>query len=71
LVALKVFLLDPSEVFIPVSSSRPSPQTPGDGIVDVAESTLTDHVPMIVGPAPNLGVEFLKNVKTFLAGIRK
>jgi len=31
-------------------------------MVDVVESTLTDHVPMIVGPAPNLGVEFLDQI---------
>src|SRR6516162_6950811 len=60
--ALKVFLFDPSEVFIPVSSSCPSPQTPEDGMVDVVESTLANHVPMIVGPAPNLGVEFLNQI---------
>ena len=36
-------------------------------MVDVAESTLTDHVPMIVGPAPNLGVEFLDQIGGRLA----
>ena len=31
-------------------------------MVDVVKSTLADHVPMIVGPAPNLGVEFLDQI---------
>jgi hypothetical protein len=45
-----------------VSSSRPSPQTREDGCIDAAKGTLADHVPMIVGPAPNLGVEFLNQI---------
>src|ERR1700722_14097789 len=30
--------------------------------IDAAKGTLADHVPMIVGPAPNLGVEFLNQI---------
>ena len=58
----KVFRFGPTEVFIWVSSSRPSPQTREDGCIDAAKGTLADHVPMIVGPAPNLGVEFLNQI---------
>jgi len=58
----KVFRFGPSEVFVWVSSSRPSPQTREDGCIDAAKGTLADHVPMIVGPAPNLGVEFLNQI---------
>jgi len=61
-VVLKVLLFDPTEVFIPVSSSCPLPQTREDGVIDVIKSTRTAHVPMIVGPAPNLGVEFLDQI---------
>src|ERR1700730_6174840 len=52
----KVFRFGPTEVFVWVSSSRPSPQTREDGCIDAAKGTLANHVPMIVGPAPNLGV---------------
>src|ERR1700737_3771848 len=58
----KVFRFGPTEVFVWVSSSRPSPQTREDGCIDAAKGTLADHVPMIVGPAPNLGVEFLNQI---------
>ena len=50
-----------------MSSSRPLPQTREDGPIDVAESTLTSYVPMIVGPAPNFGVEFLDQIGGRLA----
>ena len=58
----KVFRFGPTEVFVWVSSSRPSPQTREDGCIDAAKGTLADHVPVIVGPAPNLGVEFLNQI---------
>ena len=45
-----------------MSSSGPSPQTREDGVVDAAKSTFADHVPMIVGPTPNLWVEFLNQI---------
>jgi len=45
-----------------MSSSRPSPQTREDGCIDAAKGALADHVPMIVSPAPNLGVEFLNQL---------
>jgi len=66
-VGRKVFRFDPTEVFVWVSSSRPSPQTREDGCIDAAKGTLADHVPMIVGPAPNLGVEFFGQIGGRLA----
>ena len=64
----KVFRFDPTEVFVWMSSSRPLPQTREDGCIDAAKGTLANHVPMIVGPAPNLGVEFLDQIGGRLAG---
>jgi hypothetical protein len=58
----KVLLFAPAGVLVRVSSSCPSPQTREDFVVNASERALTHHVPMIVGPAPNFGVELMDQI---------
>ena len=58
-VLLKVFLLDPAQGFVSVSSSGPSPQTREDFVIHASKRALTHDVPMIIGPTSNLGVELI------------
>ena len=58
----KVLLFAPAGVLIRVSSSCPSPQTREDFVINASERALTHHVPMIVGPAPDFGVELMDQI---------
>lgn len=53
----KVLLLAPACGFVRVSSSCPSPQTREDVVIHAGKRAGTHHVPMIVGPTPDFGVE--------------
>jgi hypothetical protein len=69
LMPLKVLLSEPAWVFISVSSSCPPPQSMEDDGIDAVENTLADHMPMIVRPTPNFGVEFAISAR-LQSGIR-
>ena len=58
----KILLFAPACVLVRVSSSCPSPQTREDFVINASERALTHHVPMIVGPAPNFGVELMDQI---------
>lgn len=61
-VPLKVFLLEPTQGFIRVSSSCPLPQTVDDCVVNAVKCAFTRCMPMIVCPAPDFRVEFLDQI---------
>src|SRR5260370_37598017 len=58
----KILLFAPACVLVRVSSSCPSPQTGEDFVINASERAFTHHVPMIVGPAPDFGVEFMDQI---------
>ena len=58
----KVLPFAPACVFVWMSSSCPSPQTREDFVINTAKCVLTHHVPMIVGPTPDFGVEFMDQI---------
>jgi hypothetical protein len=58
----KILLFAPACVLVRVSSSCPSPQTGEDFVINASERAFTHHVPMIVGPTPDFGVEFMSAV---------
>jgi hypothetical protein len=58
----KILLFAPAGVLVRVSSSCPSPQTREDFVINASERALTHHVPMIVGPAPDFGVELMDQI---------
>ena len=53
----KVLVFAPACVLVRVSSSCPSPQTREDVVIHAGKRAGTHHVPMIVGPTPDFGVE--------------
>ena len=53
----KVFLPDPLARFIRVSTSRPTPKRLPDVVIHLSVHRLCDDVPMVIGPAPDLGIE--------------
>jgi len=59
---VKVFRFEPAWAFVRVSSSCPFPQTREEGVIDASERALAHHVPMIVGPTANLGVELIDQI---------
>ena len=61
-VSPKVFLLEPVRGLLRVPSPCPLPYTTEDDGVNVYKSMFTHHVPMIVGPTPNLWVEFTDQI---------
>src|SRR5439155_24065056 len=48
----------PGGVFVGVASFGPAQQLPGDVIVQPEEGPLGGAMPMVIGPAPDEGVEF-------------
>ena len=60
-IALIVFRFEPGRGLFRVPSPCPLPYTTEDDGVNVYKSMLTHHVPMIVGPTPNLWVEFTRS----------
>jgi len=58
----KVSLLEPVRGLLRVPSPCPLPYTTEDDGVNVYKSMLAHHVPMIVGPTPNLWVEFTDQI---------
>jgi hypothetical protein len=58
----KILLFAPACVLVRVSSSCPSPQTREDFVINANERALTDHVPMIVDPTPDFGVELMDQI---------
>jgi len=58
----KVLLLAPARGLVRVSSSCPSPQTREDVVINAAKRAFTHRVPMIVGPTPDFGVEFMDQI---------
>jgi len=53
----KVLLFAPACVLVRVPSSCPSPQAREDVVIHAGKRACTHHVPMIVGPTPDFGVE--------------
>ena len=58
----KVLLFAPACVLVRVSSSCPLPQSREDMVIHAGKRTCTHHVPMIVSPAPDDGVEFADQI---------
>jgi hypothetical protein len=58
----KVLVFAPACVLVRVSSSCPSPQTREDFVINASERALTHHMPMIVGPTPDFGVELMDQI---------
>ena len=58
----KVLLFAPACVLVRVSSSCPLPQTREDVVIHTGKRACTHHVPMIVGPTPDYGVEFTDQI---------
>jgi hypothetical protein len=58
----KVLLFAPARGFVRVSSSCPSPQTREDVVIHAGKRACTHHVPMIVGPTPDFGVEVMDQI---------
>src|SRR6202035_2103519 len=59
---VKVFRFEPARAFVRVSSSCPFPQTREEGVINASERAFAYHVPMIVGPTANLGVELIDQI---------
>ena len=59
---IKVFRFEPARAFVRVSSSCPFPQTREEGVIDASERAFAHHMPMIVSPTANLGVELIDQV---------
>jgi hypothetical protein len=59
---VKVFRFEPAWAFVWVPSSCPLPQTREDVEIHVSKCTFTHHVPMIVRPTMNLGVELIDQI---------
>src|SRR5260370_16825084 len=55
----KLFRFGPTEVFVWLSSSRPSPQPRDDGCIAAANGTLPAPFPIQFFPAPNFVFAFL------------
>ena len=58
----KVLPFAPACVLVRVSSSCPLPQTREDVVIHAGKRACTYHVPMIVSPAPDDGVEFADQI---------
>ena len=58
----KVLLFAPACVLVRMSSSCPSPQTREDVVIHAGKRACTHHVPMIVSPTPDFGVEFMDQI---------
>ncbi|MGC2539452.1 MAG: hypothetical protein WA350_21910, partial [Candidatus Sulfotelmatobacter sp.] len=58
----KVLVFAPACVLVRVSSSCPSPQTREDVVIHASERACTHHLPMIVGPTPDFGVELMDQI---------
>ena len=58
----KVLLFAPACVLVRVSSSCPLPQTREDMVIYAGKRACTHHMPMIVSPAPDGGVEFADQI---------
>ena len=56
-VTTEVFPLDPINRFVRVSADRPLPSRLKDMVIDIGESLLRDHMPVVIRPTPNLGIE--------------
>jgi hypothetical protein len=57
-----VLLFAPACGFVRVSSSCPSPQTREDVVIHAGKRAGTHHVPMIVSPTPDFGVEYTDQI---------
>ena len=57
-----VFLFEPGRGLFRVSSPCPPPQTMEDRMISRCKDTFADHVPMVVGPTPNFGVELIDQI---------
>ena len=53
----EVFPLDPINRFVRVSADRPLPSRLKDMVIDIGESLLRDHMPVVIRPAPDFGIE--------------
>ncbi len=53
----EVFLLNPFESFLWVSPFCPLPQRAEDGVVHFREGFFTHHMPVVIRPSPNFGVQ--------------
>jgi hypothetical protein len=58
----KVLLFAPAGGLVRVSSSCPSPQAREDVVIHAGKRACTHHVPMIVGPTPDFGVELMDQI---------
>ena len=53
----EVFLLDPFDGFLWVSPFGPLPQDTKDCVIHLCVGFLADHVPVIIRPSANLGIQ--------------
>src|SRR5216683_3020449 len=58
----KVFGFEPARAFVRVPSACPLPQTREEDVINASERAFAYHVPMIVGPTANLGVELIDQI---------
>ena len=54
---MEVLVLDPSAWFVWVPAFSPLPQGPEERVIHFGKGLLTGHVPVIVGPSPDQGIE--------------
>jgi len=69
-VTQKIALRDPASGFVRIAAFAPSIDSPPYITVDFAERLGTDHVPVVVRPAAQHGVEFIDEFlrrRTFMA----
>jgi hypothetical protein len=57
-----VFLFEPGRGLFRVPSPCSPPQIMEDRIISIFEGTFADHMPMIVGPTPNLWIELIDQI---------
>jgi hypothetical protein len=63
IVWLKVFVRHPAARFLGMPPFGPRPQRFEDGSVHLIEGCLAHHMPVIVGPAPDHGVELGNQIR--------
>jgi hypothetical protein len=61
-VLMEIFLFDPAQGFIAVTSSGPLPQATENLVVHTSKRAFTRDVPMIIGRTSNLGVELINQI---------
>ena len=60
--SVEVGLLNPAPGFVGMPAFCPLPESKKDGVVHFGKGLLTAHVPVIVSPAPDEGIELAKQI---------